>query len=268
MGSEPSGSVPNEPSALKPPRSGTLRRRLVLLAYGLVLAYLTGAYLLMPVFWKTYTHRHPALDDVPTITQTSSGIPGDPINVALIGTETELKKIMLAARWYPANPLTLRSCLKIAEATVLKRPYEDAPVSNLYLFGRKEDLAFEQPVGNDPRQRHHVRFWKSDQVDWDGRPVWLGSATYDIKVGLSHTTGQVTHHIAADVDVERDHLLASLKVTGGLAEFYLVQGFRTVLSGRNGGGDPWRTDGDLFVGVIAESTSLTNGKKLGSVIGQ
>jgi hypothetical protein len=26
------------------------------------------------------------------------------------------------------------------------------------LFGRKEDLAFEQPVGDSPRQRHHVRF--------------------------------------------------------------------------------------------------------------
>ena len=33
-----------------------------------------------------------------------------------------------------------------------------------------------------------------------------GGATFDERVGLSHTTGQITHHIAPDVDTERDHL--------------------------------------------------------------
>ncbi len=82
----------------------------------------------------------------------ADGIPGDPLNVALIGTETEVKSIMLAAKWYPADPLGLRSDLEIAADTVLKRPDDRAPVSSLYLWGRKEDLAFEQPVGDNPRQ--------------------------------------------------------------------------------------------------------------------
>jgi len=30
-----------------------------------------------------------------------------------------------------------------------------------------------------------------------------------------------------------------------------VSGFHTIREGRNGGGDPWHTDGRLFVGVIA-----------------
>ena len=141
-------------------------------------------------------HRHPSLVDIPDITHTGSGIPGDPLNVALIGTEYEMKRIMLAAGWDPADPLTFRSCLKIAAATVLKRPDEDAPVSNLFLFGRKEDLAFEQPVGASPRKRHHVRFWLTAKDD-KGIPVWIGSATYDERVGLSDTTGQITHHISA-----------------------------------------------------------------------
>jgi hypothetical protein len=174
------------------------------------------------------------------------------LNVGLIGTKAEVMKIMVAAKWYPADPLTLRSCLEIAGATVLRRPYDDAPVSNLYLFGRKEDLAFEQPVGHDPRRRHHVRFWRSDKVDPDGRPVWMGSATYDKKVGLSHTTGQVTHHIADDLDAERDHLLHDLQETGGLAEVYVKEGFQKTREGRNGGGDRWHTDGDLHVGVIKQ----------------
>lgn len=206
---------------------------------------------MLPNIWKRYVHRHPALDDVPNITHTASGIPGDPLNVALIGTKHQLMKIMIAAKWYPADPLTLKSCLEIAEATVLKRPYDEAPVSSLYLFGRKEDLAFEQPVGNDPRKRHHVRFWKTEKVDSDGQPMWIGSAVYDEHVGFSRTTGQVTHVTAANVDAERDYLFQCLEKTGDLDWQYVVDDFHKIRSGKNGGGDPWTTDGKLYVGVIS-----------------
>jgi hypothetical protein len=243
--------VSNPAGGALPRQRGGFRRTAFLLAVGLVLTFLVAAYLVVPWAWKRYERRHPALDDVPGITQTAAGIPGDPVNMALIGTKADLIKIMLAARWHPADPLSLKSCLEIAEATVLKRSYEDAPVSSLYLFGRKEDLAFEQAVGDNPRERHHVRFWQSDERDPDGRPVWMGSAVYDKGVGLSHTTGQITHHTAADVDAERDYLFRGLEQTGDLAERYVVDGFHKKLEGRNGGGDPWRTDGRLCVGVIA-----------------
>src|SRR5689334_5870923 len=174
-------------------------RRIVRWVIAVLCVYLVGAYFIVPALWIGYAHRHPAFDGVPRLTRTGDDHPGGPVNVALIGTEAQLKKIMVAAKWYPADPLTLRSCLEIAEATVLKRPYDDAPVSSLYLWGRKEDLAFEQPVGNDPRKRHHVRFWRSELVDPDGRPVWVGAAIFDERVGFSHTTGQITHHTAPDV---------------------------------------------------------------------
>jgi hypothetical protein len=96
-----------------------------------------------------------------------------------------------------------------------------------------------------------VRFWKSAQTDAAGRPLWAGSATYDERVGLSHTTGQITHHIAADVDAERDHLAAALARTGKLDGSQYITGFHQVREGRNGGGDPWHTDGRLFVAEIA-----------------
>jgi hypothetical protein len=34
----------------------------------------------------------------------------------------------------------------------------------------------------------------------EARPVWLGSATFDRDVGFSRYTGQVTHHIAPDIE--------------------------------------------------------------------
>jgi hypothetical protein len=230
-----------------------LWKRLTVLLVGLIIFYLLVAYVVMPAVWIHYAHRHPALDDIPGITQTADGIPGDPLNVAMIGTETQVKTIMLAAKWYPADPLGLRSDLKIAADSVLKRPDADAPVSNLYLFGRKEDLAFEQPVGDNPRHRHHVRFWRTDKVDENGHPVWVGSAVYDQRVGLSRTTGQITHVTAADIDAERDYLFQCLQRTGELSETYIVNDFHKVRKGRNGGGDPWETDGRLFVGIILVS---------------
>jgi hypothetical protein len=225
-------------------------QQVALLISTILLMYYLIAYVAMPFYWKTYVWRHPSLDDVPRITFTSSGIPGDPLNVELIGTESEVRSIMNAAGWYAAAHLGLRSDLRIAADTILRRPYKEAPVSRLYLFGRKEDLAFEKPVGNSPVRRNHVRLWKTEKIDSDGRPVWVGSASYDERVGLSRTTGQITHHISPDVDEERDLLFLDLSATRMLSENYFVDDFHVVCEGRNGGGDPWFTDGRLEVGVI------------------
>lgn len=220
------------------------------LTLAVLLGYVAIAYLMMPAAWRVYAHEHPKLDDLKTIVYTASGIPGDPLNVGLIGTEAEVKKLFADAGWHAADPLSLKADLKIAEATVLDKSYADAPVSSLFYYGKKEDLAFELQIGHDPKRRNHVRFWKTNKLGDGDRPVWLGSATLDIRVGLSGTTGQITHHIGPDVDSERDKLMNSLDKTGDLAEIYEEKGFHKKLEGRNGGGDPWHTDGTLKMGVI------------------
>ena len=237
------------PSA--PPRHRGGWKRTARLAGVVLVLYLLTAYLVVPAAWRHHARRHLSDNGFPRVTHTPDGIPGDPLNVALVGTETEVNKVMRAARWYPASPLTLHNSLTIVVASIFKRPDEDAPVSNLYLWGRKQDLAFEQPVGNNPRQRHHVRFWRSPLVDNEDRPIWVGSAVYDQRVGLSRRTGQVTHFTAPDVDTERDKLFHDLEATGDLSRVEKIQGFHKVLKGDNGGGDPWRTDGALYLGVIA-----------------
>ncbi len=226
------------------------RRHWLALFASLLLLYLVAAYMLIPLGWITFARLRPSFDDNPRITSTGDDHPGDPLNVALIGDEDDLKRSLEAAGWAPANSLSLKSDLRIAADTVLKRPDDVAPVSNLYLFGRKEDLAFERPVGHNPRQRHHVRFWKSPQVDSNGRHVWIGSASYDERIGLSKTTGQVTHHIAPNIDQERDRLIQDLQTAGELADFDTVKDFHTTRTGSNGGGDKWQTDGALAVGVL------------------
>src|SRR5437763_3401868 len=223
---------------------GRPHRRALFSLGTMTVLYLSVASVLVPAGWRFHNRRH-GLDDAPTRTRTADGIAGDPVNLALVGTETELVAGLVASGWRPADPITVRSSLRITRSTVFGGVYDTAPVSNLYLFGRRQDLAFEQPAGGNARRRHHVRFWRSPQADEDGRPVWLGAGTFDSSVGLSHTTGQVTHHIAALVDVERDKLIADLWAVGRLDGHEWVSGFHERLCGRNGGGDRYVTDGPL-----------------------
>ena len=223
-----------------------MNKRIVWLIIILV-AWAIAAYLLVPWVSKLYYRHH--FNEGPRITLTSDGHPGDPVNVAIEGEEVELVRAMHAAGWYPADPITLGSSLRIVVDSVVRKPDDEAPVSSLFLFGRKQDLAFELPVGDSPRQRHHVRFWRWDKLK-DGRPVWFGSATFDERVGLSHANGQVTHHIGPDVDAERDLIMAGLQKAGWVQDEYYVDGFHQERQGRNGGGDPWRTDGRLGAVVL------------------
>ena len=240
MSAEPS------PPTAAPHHRGLVHRGSRWLGVGIV-AYFVAAYVAMPFVWFAIEPRHPALDGLPRIARTADDIPGDLLNIALIGVEADLGKALLAAGWHPAAPLTLESCLRIASDTVLHRQYTDAPVSNLFVWGRKQDLAFEQPVGHDPRQRHHVRFWRSKELNAQGRPLWIGGATFDRKVGFSHTTGQITHHISPEVDAERDKLLLDLQQAKKLESVKWLDGFHEQLTGKNGGGDPYHTDGRLPV---------------------
>ena len=231
-----------------------VRIRHVAAALGIALAsYVAVAYLILPWVWTEVERGpHPALEGLPKVTRDADGIPADPLNVALVGDETEVVAAMLAAKWHPADPVTLRSSLKIAESVVLHRPDPDAPVSPLYVFDRKQDLAFEQDVGGSADQRHHVRWWRAEPLDAAGRPLWIGDATFDRDAGISHLTGQITHHIAPDIDAERDQLMTDLAEAGELAGRYEWPGIGATQDGRNAGGDRYYTDGLMAVGVLKD----------------
>ncbi|MEO8674665.1 MAG: LssY C-terminal domain-containing protein [Casimicrobiaceae bacterium] len=176
-------------------------------------AWGVAAYLIAPRLWKAYFRRHFNYDKVVRVGVTSDGHPGDPVNIALNGTEEEVVRAMTAAGWFPADPITLRTSVRIAVDSLFRRPDEDAPVSNLFLFGRKQDLAFEQPVDGGPRTRHHVRFWRWDQQR-NELPVWFGTATRFGEVYIRYPKGLVPTdfalYVGADgVEVDSDGFTAA-----------------------------------------------------------
>ena len=223
-------------------------RARIALATVAAVAFIYGvtAYVVLPWAWTHYEHQK-GLAGLMMVTHTSQNIPGDPINVGLVGTHEDVLCAMHAAAWYPADPITFRSSVEIVGSVVLRRPYDDAPVSNLYYDGRRQDLAFEKPVGDSADRRHHVRFWEVLKQGDENRPVWLGSATFDRDVGLSRYTGQVTHHIAPDVDAERDGLTNDLKNSKVVEAVYEVSGVGPTFMGRNGEGDRYFTDGEVKI---------------------
>jgi hypothetical protein len=220
----------------------------------LLVTYLAVAYLLLPEIWIFRdAKRLGSFDSMVTVTD--DDIPGDPVNVGLVGTKEEVIRAFSAAKWDPADKITLRSSIDIGLSVVLDRPDLDAPVSPLFFDGRKQDLAFEKPVGQSADQRNHVRFWQTERTGEDGRPLWLGAASFDRGVGLSHDTGQITHHISPDVDAERNLVIADLGKAGQLSSTYEIGGVGATPDGRNGGGDPYFTDGKALVGVLVEPTA-------------
>ena len=213
--------------------------------------YFLIAYIVLPLFWQHYEHQK-ALAGLPMITRTATGIPGDPINVGLVGTREDVLCAMNAAGWYPADPITLRSSVAIVGSVLLDRPYLQAPVSHLYYNKRRQDLAFEKPVGKSADRRNHVRFWRVLERGDEGRAVWLGATTFDRGIGFSHDDAKITHHIAPDVDAERDLLTADLKQARVVPTIYDVTGIGPTVDGRNGEGDRYYTDGDIKISVLVK----------------
>ena len=220
--------------------------RVLSFALAILTVYALLAYLALPALWTHYEHQKD-LASLPMVTHTAQGIPGDPINVGLVGDEKDVLCAMQAAGWFPADPVTFRSSIEIAGSVLLDRPYRDAPVSKLVYLGRREDLAFEKPDGRSADHRHHVRFWKVLDQGEEARPVWLGAVTFDRSVGVSHYTGAITHHIGADIDAERKLLAADLEAAGLADAKYQVTGIGPTMNGRNGGGDPYYTDGEVWI---------------------
>jgi hypothetical protein len=212
-------------------------------------AYGAIAYVVAPAAWSRYEARGASHEALGT-TYTAERIPGDPLNVELVGTRAQVIAAMCAAGWTQADPITVRSGLRDAGSILLDRAYPAAPVSTHYLWDRPQDLAFEQVVGRSARRRHHVRLWRAPAGASDGRPVWIGAATYDRSVGLSHFTGELMHHIDALVDTEREKLLSDLSRAGRLETVERVCRFRRAGRGVNGGGDAYQTDGALLVGRL------------------
>jgi len=207
---------------------------------GILLVLVTA--LIAFIRFYPYNYNFPAY---PKITHTQSGAEGDPLNLVFIGSKDQIAHSFQQAGWLIPDPITLQTSEKIAVASLTHKSYPTAPVSNLYVFGRVQDLAFEKST-NDVANRGHIRLWKTGTLI--GRQlVWIGEASYDSGIELSGTNHLPTHHIAPTVDLERNAVGADLGKTGLVKEEADAAFTPPIVYARNGGGDYYASDGDVLV---------------------
>lgn len=215
----------------------------------LVLFWAVMAYLALPRLQRVLTSIY-VPDYFIGRTRTTDGLLGDPLNLALMGSEAQIREAMQRSGWTRADPVTLGSSLRIIYAALARRSYAAAPVSPLVLFSKTQAFAYQQEVEGNPSQRHHIRFWPTPEgwlLPGGSRVDWLASGTYDRAVGLSLFTLQVTHKIDRDIDVERDFVIGSVLHAVDEADVHVIENFSTGYHSRNGGGDAVQTDGNLPV---------------------
>ena len=166
---------------------------------------------------------------VPRYTTTGDGLPGDPVNLVLIGTLRQLQSAFAISGWSEADRLGLASSWRMIQAFILNSPYPTAPFSTLYLFGRGQDIGFQKAIDNSPRKRHHIRFWAlsiaraettmgttsfwqtTDRPPDNASVLWVGAGTKDTGLSLTQLTFQITHATDSDTNSERDFIVAELK---------------------------------------------------------
>ena len=213
--------------------------------FALAVTYGIAAYLILP--WVVRMGLK-ALQrkSVPAFTVTGDGFPGDPVNLVLLGDFSALRAAFARAGWTEADPLGLMSSWRMTTAFLFNRAYPKAPFSTLYLFGRKQDIGFQKPIGGSPRKRHHIRFWalaaerddepmndsgfwlNTDRPPFDKPALWVGAGTRDTGLGITMFTFQITHATDNDTNAERDFIVEELKACGSIYDFV------------------WRREGDMF----------------------
>ena len=198
------------------------------LSVAILITYILAAYVFIPALIRLFRIIIP-VSHLPLYCVTPDGFASDPLNIGIIGTRRELIMAMENAGWYVADRHNAKNVFRLIMSSVIGQVYRHAPVSSMYLFGRKQDIAFEIPLENSVGQRHHVRFWATTYekkkrlsvhgIAWHHRRehvfgdnlLWVGAASLDTGLNFIRHNLQMTHMIDPDTDSERELIVKQLK---------------------------------------------------------
>jgi hypothetical protein len=199
------------------------------------------------------------LEKLPCCVSNSDGSDtGDPLNLVIIGDLLDVYVAFMRAGWDETESVTSASAWKTFRSFVSGGEYRYSPVSNLYVFERPQDVAFQKARDNI-HERNHLRLWMSP-ARFQGYPVWIGQISRDIGVRFTKKT-ITTHKIDPDVDETREYLLENLAYSQAVSKVGYVRGVGEVPQDSPKGnltGDPWFTDGyRLVLWLTTEPTPLS-----------
>jgi hypothetical protein len=184
---------------------------------------------------------------------------GDPLNLVVVGGLDDAFPALVRRGWRPTEEKWSGSVWRMVTSALSRERYSYAPVSDLYLFGRPQDIALQKARDNI-HQRNHLRLWLSP-MRYHGKPVWVGQISRDIGSRLTiHSPTLTTHKIDPDVDEARAALVEDMAYSQNLAQIGGVMGVGAAPQGNpreNLTTDPYYTDGYRVVLVFdRKPTSL------------
>jgi len=186
-----------------------------------------------------------------------------PLNFVIVESKRNPIVPFIARGWHLAQKLSVASAIETARAFIFRDEYLTSPVSPLYVFNRREDVAV-QKTRSTINERIHARFWLTPYT-FELRKIWIGQVSRDIGVRLTYQTWNLTtHKIGPDIDFDRSYLLQDLLMSGLVEAYGFVPGVRAapVSSPRtNLTGDPYYTDGLRAVVFLADQTVPPEGVK-------
>lgn len=199
-----------------------------------------------------------ALEALPCCVVDSKGQDtGDPLNIVIIGEPRDVYYAVIRAGWDETEAVTAASGWKTAASFFTGGAYRYSPISSLYLYGRKQDVALQR-IRENIHERNHFRLWLAPMT-FMGQTVWIGQISRDIGVRFTRKT-ITTHKIDPDVDETREFLVENLAYSQVLAKFAYVGGVGEVSIDEPRGnltGDPWFTDGlRVVLWISSELTDL------------
>jgi hypothetical protein len=185
---------------------------------------------------------------------------GDPLNLVVIGGLEDAFPALIRRGWTPTETTWRGSVLRMMKSAMSRERYPYAPISNLYLYGRPQDVALQKARDNI-HQRNHLRLWRSS-MRYHGKVVWLGQISRDIGSRLTiHSPTFTTHKIDPDVDEAARALTEDLVYSQGLRAIGFVGGVGAAPKDaprENLTTDPYYTSGLRMVLLFdSKPTSLT-----------
>jgi hypothetical protein len=199
-------------------------------------------------------------------TNTAGDGEGDPLNVVIVGAGEEVISALAASGWSFTEAITADSVRRMVGAAIAEKSFLTAPVSSLYAFGRKQDVALQRGR-TTIAQRNHMRLWLAPFRS-EGRPVWVGQVSRDIGVKATTRSPTLTTHVIDPViDESREYLLHSLLHHDAVSRFAFVRGVGEATHEKpryNLTGDPYITDGmRLVVWISSEPVDPNEARNLG-----
>jgi hypothetical protein len=99
------------------------------------------------------------LEKMPCCTTNKCGTRnGDPLNLVFIGDVEDLLTALIGGRWDVTEAISLGAVWRTIRSSLLGKRYRHSPISSLYVFGRRQDAAFQR-ARETVDERNHLCVW-------------------------------------------------------------------------------------------------------------